>query len=143
MSLLFQTRISEGGEARWSGQVDADPVQAAHYRRYLYYTQLQNQAGLPVDLLNIPDHVIPSTFFQLHIPGVPESSDGKQSSLVTIFAIWNTMMGTSLLSMPWALEQAGLAMGLIMMSGVAGIALYTAYRILQVGSAGAQSVKPL
>ena len=25
------------------------------------------------------------------------------------------MMGTSLLSMPWALEQAGLAMGLVMM----------------------------
>ena len=42
------------------------------------------------------------------------------------------MMGTSLLSMPWALEQAGLVMGLFMMVGVAGLCLYTAYRILQV-----------
>ena len=42
------------------------------------------------------------------------------------------MMGTSLLSMPWALEQAGLVMGLFMMAFVAGLCLYTAYRILQV-----------
>ena len=48
------------------------------------------------------------------------------------FAIWNTMMGTSLLSMPWALEQAGLVMGLLMMAVVASLCLYTAYRILQV-----------
>ena len=48
------------------------------------------------------------------------------------FAIWNTMMGTSLLSMPWALEQAGLVMGLLMMALVASLCLYTAYRILQV-----------
>ena len=42
------------------------------------------------------------------------------------------MMGTSLLSMPWALEQAGLGMGLAMMALVAGLCLYTAYRIIQV-----------
>ena len=42
------------------------------------------------------------------------------------------MMGTSLLSMPWALEQAGLVMGLLMMALVASLCLYTAYRILQV-----------
>ena len=41
-------------------------------------------------------------------------------------------MGTSLLSMPWALEQAGLGMGLFMMALVAALCLYTAYRILQV-----------
>ena len=48
------------------------------------------------------------------------------------FAIWNTMMGTSLLSMPWALEQAGLLMGLVCMAVIAGLCLYTAYRIIQV-----------
>ena len=42
------------------------------------------------------------------------------------------MMGTSLLSMPWALEQAGLLMGLGCMAVIAGLCLYTAYRIIQV-----------
>ena len=41
-------------------------------------------------------------------------------------------MGTSLLSMPWALEQAGLLMGLVCMAVIAGLCLYTAYRIIQV-----------
>ena len=42
------------------------------------------------------------------------------------------MMGTSLLSMPWALEQAGLVMGLGCMALISALCLYTAYRILQV-----------
>ena len=42
------------------------------------------------------------------------------------------MMGTSLLSMPWALEQAGLVMGLVCMAIISALCLYTAYRILQV-----------
>lgn len=115
-----------------AGQLEgADPVEVAHYRRYQYYTRLQNQTGINLDVLNIPTHVLPVQFYQIHFLGVSPPA-GKQSSIVTIFAIWNTMMGTSLLSMPWALEQAGLAMGLIMMAVVAALCLYTAYRILQV-----------
>ena len=46
------------------------------------------------------------------------------------FSIWNTMMGTSLLSMPWALDQAGFALGLALMVFMAFITLYTAYRVM-------------
>jgi len=84
-----------------------------------------------LDVLNIPEHAIPASFFQIQFLGVSPAA-GKQSSIVTIFAIWNTMMGTSLLSMPWALEQAGLLMGLVMMVVISGLCLYTAYRIIQV-----------
>lgn len=42
------------------------------------------------------------------------------------------MMGTSLLSMPWAVEQAGLAAGLVLILVMAAICFYTAYCILQV-----------
>ncbi|KAG7154503.1 Sodium-coupled neutral amino acid transporter 9-like [Homarus americanus] len=45
-------------------------------------------------------------------------------------AIWNTMMGTSLMTMPWAFGQAGFAGGLIIMLGMAGLSLYTAIRLL-------------
>jgi len=118
----------------------ADPVEVAHYRRYQYYNRLQNQTGVNLDILNIPSHVLPVQFYQIHFLGVSPSA-GKQSSLVTIFAIWNTMMGTSLLSMPWALEQAGLVMGLIMMALMAGLCLYTAYRILQVYTVHSRTMK--
>ena len=50
------------------------------------------------------------------------------------------MMGTSLLSMPWALEQAGLLMGLACMAVIAGLCLYTAYRIIQVYDIHSESI---
>jgi len=123
-----------------AGTVDADPVEEAHYRRYQYYTRLQSQTGVNLDVLNIPEHAIPASFFQIQFLGL-QASEGKQSSIVTIFAIWNTMMGTSLLSMPWALEQAGLGMGLFMMVLISGLCLYTAYRIIQVYTIHSRTMK--
>uniref|UniRef100_UPI00358FB59D neutral amino acid transporter 9-like isoform X1 n=1 Tax=Myxine glutinosa TaxID=7769 RepID=UPI00358FB59D len=55
----------------------------------------------------------------------------SQSSLVTIFVIWNTMMGTSLLSIPWGTMQSGFTMGIILIVVVGLIMLYSAYRVLQ------------
>ncbi|XP_014239473.1 sodium-coupled neutral amino acid transporter 9 homolog isoform X2 [Cimex lectularius] len=51
----------------------------------------------------------------------------RQSSVVTIFAVWNTMMGTSLLAMPWGIERAGLLMGPLLTIFVGALCLYTAY----------------
>ncbi|KAF5406146.1 Sodium-coupled neutral amino acid transporter 9 [Paragonimus heterotremus] len=56
---------------------------------------------------------------------------GKQNSVITIFTIWNTMMGTSILAMPWAIGQAGFSFGIVLMLLVAGIACYTAYLAVQ------------
>jgi len=42
------------------------------------------------------------------------------------------MMGTSLLSMPWAMENAGAIPAVVLLTAVAGISFYTAYRILEV-----------
>lgn len=41
------------------------------------------------------------------------------------------MMGTSLLAMPWALQQAGLVLGVLLMAAMAFLALYTAYRVVE------------
>ena len=43
-------------------------------------------------------------------------------------------MGTSLLSIPWALQQAGFACGMAMVVGMTGICFYTAYRIVRTGA---------
>lgn len=55
----------------------------------------------------------------------------KQNSFVTIFSIWNTMMGTSILAMPWALSQAGFGFGLFLIVAMAAIACYTGYLTVQ------------
>ncbi|KAK5638841.1 hypothetical protein RI129_013136 [Pyrocoelia pectoralis] len=55
-----------------------------------------------------------------------------QSSLVTIFAIWNTIMGTSLLAMPWGMERAGLFPGIFVNIVIAALCLYTCYLILRI-----------
>ncbi|KAF2901699.1 hypothetical protein ILUMI_04489 [Ignelater luminosus] len=59
-------------------------------------------------------------------------SPKTHSSLVTIFAIWNTIMGSSLLAMPWGMEKAGLFPGVFLNILVAGICLYTCYLLLRV-----------
>uniref|UniRef100_A0A023F2V8 Putative sodium-coupled neutral amino acid transporter 9-like protein n=1 Tax=Triatoma infestans TaxID=30076 RepID=A0A023F2V8_TRIIF len=51
----------------------------------------------------------------------------RQSSIVTIFAVWNTMMGTSLLAMPWGIGRAGLVVGPVLTALMGALCLYTAY----------------
>lgn len=59
------------------------------------------------------------------------SPTGKNSSIVTIFSMWSTMMGTSILTMPWAIQQAGFALGIFLITFVAFVMCYLAYRILK------------
>ncbi|XP_050664714.1 sodium-coupled neutral amino acid transporter 9 homolog [Leptidea sinapis] len=54
----------------------------------------------------------------------------KQSSLITIFSIWNTIMGSSLLTMAWGVERAGLPAALVLMMFMAALCLYTAYLLI-------------
>ncbi|KAL0870904.1 hypothetical protein ABMA27_004739 [Loxostege sticticalis] len=62
----------------------------------------------------------------------PKPERRKQSSLVTIFSVWNTIMGSSLLTMAWGVERAGLPAALILVALMAGLCLYTAYVLLRV-----------
>ncbi|KAK2157177.1 hypothetical protein LSH36_196g03032 [Paralvinella palmiformis] len=105
------------------------PERHGHIRatinRLNYYSRLDPRRN---STLIMPNHVVPSEYFLV----IPFRQDGgKQSSLVTIFSIWNTMVGTSILSMPWALEQAGFACGISLMCLMAAITLYTAYRVMK------------
>lgn len=91
--------------------------------RYKYYNSLApHHDGNFV----MPDHVVPEDFISYIIMPIR----GKQSSIITIFSLWNTMMGTSILSMPWAIQQAGFATGVGLLVFMAGVMLYTSYRIL-------------
>ncbi|XP_066298612.1 neutral amino acid transporter 9-like isoform X2 [Branchiostoma lanceolatum] len=109
---------------RTSEELDSHSTLAT-YNRYRYYSRL----APPDDhRMRIPDHIVPATLFY---PPMFVDQSGKQGSLITIFSIWNTMMGTSLLSMPWALGQAGFVLGLVIMVVMAGLTLYTCYRVIK------------
>ncbi|XP_078033513.1 neutral amino acid transporter 9 [Augochlora pura] len=56
----------------------------------------------------------------------------KQSSLVTVFSIWNTTLGSSLLTIPWGIQMAGFFPGIILILVMSGLCLYTAYCLLLV-----------
>ncbi|CAH8614754.1 unnamed protein product [Schistosoma margrebowiei] len=74
---------------------------------------------------------------QIHYDGCetkvndPPKREAKQNSIITIFTIWNTIMGTSILVMPWAIQQAGFALGTFLIIFVAFIAWYCGYLVLK------------
>ncbi|XP_059381355.1 neutral amino acid transporter 9 [Carassius carassius] len=103
--------------------------------RVHYYGRLTASSDRP---LVPPDHVIPSsddlyiysplgTAFKVQGGDTP----AKNPSIVTIFAIWNTMMGTSILSMPWGIKQAGFTLGIIIIVLMGLLTLYCCYRVLK------------
>ena len=46
------------------------------------------------------------------VPGDIDKETGKHGSLTTIFSIWNAMVGTGLVTIPWAFSQSGIIYGL-------------------------------
>ncbi|PAA62191.1 hypothetical protein BOX15_Mlig002873g1 [Macrostomum lignano] len=97
---------------------------SAAISRYKYYSRIAPGAS---SRFIMPAHVVPPRFLMI----LPFKSVGQnQSSIITIFSIWNTMMGTSLLSMPWAVKESGFAMSLVALVVMTGLTCYTAYRVL-------------
>ncbi|XP_031694317.1 sodium-coupled neutral amino acid transporter 9-like [Anarrhichthys ocellatus] len=103
--------------------------------RVHYYSRLTASSDR---LLSPPNHVIPGpeelyiysplgTAFK--VTGSDPSS--KNPSIITIFAIWNTMMGTSILSIPWGIKQAGFTLGVLILIFTGLLMLYCCYIVLK------------
>ncbi|KAI4816907.1 hypothetical protein KUCAC02_009207 [Chaenocephalus aceratus] len=103
--------------------------------RVHYYSRLTASSDR---LLSPPDHVIPHTEeiyiysplgTAFKVKGLDQSS--KNPSFITIFAIWNTMMGTSILSIPWGIKQAGFTLGIIILILTGLLMLYCCFIVLK------------
>ncbi|XP_030883240.1 sodium-coupled neutral amino acid transporter 9 [Leptonychotes weddellii] len=109
---------------------------SAMNKRIHYYSRLTAPAD---KALIAPDHVVPAPeecFVYSPLGSAYKLQSytegyGKNTSLVTIFMIWNTMMGTSILSIPWGIKQAGFTTGMcvIMLMGI--LTLYCCYRVVK------------
>ncbi|XP_045421614.1 sodium-coupled neutral amino acid transporter 9 isoform X1 [Lemur catta] len=109
---------------------------SAMNKRIHYYSRLTTPAD---KALIAPDHVVPAPEecyvysplgsaykLQSYTEGY-----GKNTSLVTIFMIWNTMMGTSILSIPWGIKQAGFTTGICVIILMGLLTLYCCYRVVK------------
>ncbi|XP_053557260.1 sodium-coupled neutral amino acid transporter 9 isoform X2 [Bombina bombina] len=103
--------------------------------RIYYYSKLSSPSQRA---LVAPDHVIPAreeiyVYSPLGTALKIDDTDGteKNSSIVTIFMIWNTMMGTSILSIPWGIKQAGFTTGVCILFLMGALTLYCCYRVLK------------
>ncbi|XP_034566321.1 sodium-coupled neutral amino acid transporter 9 [Notolabrus celidotus] len=121
--------------------VDDDPQErvtaeaAILNSRVHYYGRL---TGSSDRLLSPPNHVIPGPeelyiYSPLGTAFKVTSSDStsKNPSIITIFAIWNTMMGTSILSIPWGIKQAGFTLGILILITIGLLMLYCCYIVLR------------
>ncbi|KAM4809025.1 neutral amino acid transporter 9 [Rhinophrynus dorsalis] len=104
-------------------------------KRIHYYSKLSTPSDRA---LVAPHHVLPAPEeIYVYSPlGTALKIDGldgseKNSSIVTIFMIWNTMMGTSILSIPWGIKQAGFTTGVIILVVMGLLTLYCCYRVVK------------
>ena len=83
--------------------------------------------------LRLPVHIFDSDMYVI--------GAGKgQSSIVTVFSLWNTMIGSTVVAMPWAVQEAGLIMGMgkhysVVIVGIGCVAFYTCNIIVTIGFA--------
>jgi len=61
---------------------------------------------------------------------VDDEVPSEQSSLLTIFSVWNMMMGTSLLTMPWAFLTVGYLQGIVIHAIMCLLSVYLGYLVL-------------
>uniref|UniRef100_A0A8D2B2L7 Neutral amino acid transporter 9 n=1 Tax=Sciurus vulgaris TaxID=55149 RepID=A0A8D2B2L7_SCIVU len=109
---------------------------SAMNKRIHYYSRLTTPAD---KALIAPDHVVPApeecyVYSPLGSAYKLQSCTegyGKNTSLVTIFMIWNTMMGTSILSIPWGIKQAGFTTGMCVIILMGLLTLYCCYRVVK------------
>lgn len=67
-------------------------------------------------------------------PKTSEDTPPKyHSSFLTIFSVWNTMMGSALLSLPWGFSISGIAGGLIVVAAMGLTCWYTAMLVMRNG----------
>lgn len=71
--------------------------------------------------LEPPAHVLPPELFY----AFGNANVGKAGSLAAIFSIWNTMVGSTFLTIPWGFRQSGIVLGCIIFFLVGIVSYYT------------------
>lgn len=109
------------------------PIRASpdhhQYHRLKYYSAIRTgmkHYGRSATHLSTPAHIIDPSLFLFSA----SKSTQKQSSISTILSVCNSMIGSSLVSLPWAFSDSGLVLGILITFGIFLISFYTWYLII-------------
>lgn len=81
--------------------------------------------------LEIPSAFLEEEQFIAFIPFDKDAKTGKHGSLTNIFSCWNGMIGTGLVTIPWAFSQSGLLLGLMLTFLAFVISFTTQYFVMK------------
>lgn len=77
-------------------------------------------------------HVVDDECFVFPLPLMLREAGEKSNSFVIVFSIWNTMIGTAIVSLPWAFQQAGMALSICICFSSYLVSFYTCKLIIDV-----------
>lgn len=100
--------------------------------RLRYYDSIATNSRGDVQFNKLQSHLVPPEFYQLQLVGQAQEGS-KTSSLMTIFSVWNTMMGSGLLALPWGFSEAGIAGGFAIVAAVGLLSWYTCFLVIKYG----------
>lgn len=92
--------------------------------------QQENDPSL-TGYLAAPMHVVEDSLFVFQLPLTLQERDDKQNSFVIVFSIWSFLVGTAICSLPWAFQQAGLALGVAISFTSCVISFYTSMLVVK------------
>ena len=69
------------------------------------------------DFLGLPTNHLEESEFLTVVPGDTDKQTGKHGSLTNIFSCWNGMVGTGLVTIPWAYSESGIILGSLLTIG--------------------------
>ena len=69
------------------------------------------------NFLNLSVNILEESEFITVIPGDTDKETGKHGALTNIFSCWNGMVGTGLVTIPWAYSESGIILGTILTIG--------------------------
>ena len=136
------------------------PSESGMALRMRYYGKLAGTSIEQQQKYVLPAHVVPASLLLPSFPSLrnffgkkkdiyseeEEGEDGdtlepeeekKRGSITLIFSIWNTMMGSSLLALPWGFTNSGFIFGLIIIFIIGALCCYTCLLILKHGKESA------
>ena len=109
-------------------------------QRFKYYSAIKTgfshmedveEADLSISAyLQAPTHVVDDECFVIPLPLMLREAGEKQNSFVMVFSIWHTMIGTAVVSLPWAFQQSGIALGFCLCFSSYIVSFYTSKLIV-------------
>lgn len=81
--------------------------------------------------LGLPVNHLEESEFLTQVPGDFDAESGKHGSVTNIFSCWNGMVGTGLVTIPWAYSESGIILGVLLTIAAFIVSFTTQYFVMK------------